>query len=480
MQAPVNLTNSIANGNDIVLKWNTAAYATSYNIYQIVEGQKSLVKTVTGGSVTLTNMAESDYVYEVHSVSNRFGESPNASKAEFALIWPVVQAPTLTAAVFNANNITLSWKGVASANEYHVYLVKNGVKQLIYTGKGLTTNVYNLTEDIHSYEMTAFSTRFGESVTSNRISENIVYPEMQPPIASLKLLTPTSALISWNFITYANGYNIYEIINGEPVLLAKNINNLSYTISCLSYANHEYFVTSFSNSFGESSNSNTVLAKLIVDTEAPVTTANAPTRWTNQSAVVVLTATDNETGVANTYYSLNNGVYVNGTSLNVIEEGVNHISFYSVDKAGNVEVAQTIGIKIDKTAPITEISPIPGWLNKSVTVNLNAYDTQSGVTKTFYSINGSDYAEGAAFNVDKDGINQISFYSFDEAGNLEKAKTVEVKVDRTAPVTTSDASAVSFKEPVIINLHARTPKAEQPKPFMLLMDRTMRKVYLSR
>lgn len=453
MQAPNNFTNSIENGNDIVLRWDAAAYATSYNIYQIVEGQKSLIKTVTGRSVTLTNMPESDYVYELHSVSNRFGNSPNASKVEFALVWPVVQAPTLTAAVFNANNITLSWKGVTWANEYHVYQVKNGVRQLVYTGKGLTTNVYNLTEDIHSYEMTASSTRFGESVTSNRISENIVYPEMQPPIASLKLLTPTSAQISWNFITYANGYNIYEIVNGKPVLLVRNVNNLSYTISDLSYANHEYIVTSFSNSFGESSNSNTVLAKLIVDTEAPVTTANAPTHWTNQSTVVVLTATDNETGVANTYYSLNNGIYVNGTSLNVTDEGVNQISFYSVDKAGNIETAHTTDIKIDKKAPITEVTPIYGWLNESVTVNLNAYDTLSGVAKIFYSINGSDYVEGASFKVDNDGINQISFYSVDEAGNVEEAKTLEVKIDRTAPNTTSKTSTAWSKDTVTVNLH---------------------------
>lgn len=465
MQAPVNFTNSIANGNDIVLRWDASAYATSYNVYQIVEGQKSLVKTVTGRSVTQTNMPESDYVYEVHSVSNRFGESPNASKVEFALVWPVVQAPTLTAAVFNANNIMLSWKGVTWANEYHVYAVKNGERQLIYTGKGLTTNVYNMTEDIHSYEMTAFSSRFGESVTSNRITENIIYPEMLPPIASLKVLTPTSAQISWDFITYANGYNIYEIINGEPVLLVQNVNNLSYTVSDLSYANHEYVVTSYSNSFGESSNSNTVLAKLIVDTEAPVTTANAPTSWMNQSTVVVLTATDNETGVANTYYSLNNGDYVNGASLNVTEEGVNHISFYSVDKVGNIEVAQTIDIKIDKIAPITEVSPIHGWLRESVTVNLNAYDTQSGTAKTFYSINGTDYAEGASFNVDKEGINQVSFYSVDEAGNVEEAKTVEVKIDRTAPVTTSDASEGWFKEPVTVNLHTEDTQSGANKTF---------------
>ena len=152
--------------------------------------------------------------------------------------------------------------------------------------------------------MTAYSTRFGESVPSNRITENIIYPVMEPPTASLELLSETSARISWDFITYANGYNIYEMIDGKPVLVAEKINNLSYLISDLSYANHEYYVTSYSNSFGESDPSNIVLAKLIVDTEAPVTTSDATKDWTNQDQVVNLSATDNETGVAKTFYSL--------------------------------------------------------------------------------------------------------------------------------------------------------------------------------
>ncbi|RUU69755.1 hypothetical protein, partial [Mesorhizobium sp. M7A.F.Ca.MR.362.00.0.0] len=79
------------------------------------------------------------------------------------------------------------------------------------------------------------------------------------------------ARITWDFVTYANGYNIYEIINGKPVLLVENLNNLSYELNNLTLANHEYYVTSYSNSFGESKPSETVIAKLIVDTQAPET-----------------------------------------------------------------------------------------------------------------------------------------------------------------------------------------------------------------
>jgi len=452
MQEPANPTHTIANGNDITLRWSASSYATSYKIYQVIDGEPVLQKTVTGTSVTFTNMPEGDYVYKIHSYSNRFGESPEGSVLTFKLIWPVVQPPQLTGAIFNVNNITLSWKSVSWANEYRVYQITGDSRKLVYKGTALSHKVYNLTEDTHSFEVTAYSVRFGESEPSNRITEQIVYPVMQPPVASLKLLSDTSALITWDFVTYANGYNIYEIIDGKPVLIAEKVNNLSYTISNLSYADHVYYVTSYSNSFGESEPSNTVIAKLIVDTEAPVTTAIAPTNWINRNVAVALTATDNETGVANTYYSVNDSDFVPGTSFMVEGEGVHKVSFYSVDKVGNKESVKTIYIKIDQARPITGINEIPAWSNQSMPIKLTPTDKDSGVAKTFYSINGSDYKEGTSFTIDREGIHQVSFYSIDSAGNVEEPKTVEVKIDKTAPITTSDAREIWSKENVTVNL----------------------------
>jgi fibronectin type 3 domain-containing protein len=465
MQAPANPTYSITNGNDITLRWNVSSYATAYKVYQIIGGERVLKNTVSGTSVTFTNMPEGDYTYEIHSYSNRFGESPEGSTLTFKLTWPVVQPPELTGTIFNVNNITLSWKSVPWANEYRVYQITGDSRKLIYKGTALSYKVYNLTEDTHSFEVTAYSTRFGESEPSNRITEKIVYPVMQPPVASLKLLSDTSVLITWNFVTYANGYNIYEVIDGKPILLAEKVNNLSYTISNLSYANHVYYVTSYSNSFGESEPSNQVLAKLIVDTEAPVTTTNVSTDWTNQNPVVTLTATDNETGVANTYYSLNDSDFVAGTSFTVEGEGVHKVSFYSIDKAGNKESIKTIYIKIDQSAPVTKVNEIPSWTNQPVMLKLTATDNGSGVAKTFYSINGSEFVEGTSFTVDKEGINKVSFYSVDKAGNVEKPQTIEVKIDKQAPVTVSDVNEIWSKENVTVNLTATDTQSGVAKTF---------------
>jgi fibronectin type 3 domain-containing protein len=464
MQAPGNVSKSVTNGNDITLRWGSVTYTTAYRVYQIVNGQRVFKNTVTGTSATFTNMPEGDYDYEIYSYSDRFGESPMPGISTFTLTWPVLQSSQLKGTVTNANNLTLTWTAATWANEYRVYEVTGGTRQLIYKGTALTTQIYNLSEKTHNYQLTIYNTRFGESSPSNQLIEDIIYPDMQSPAASLRLLSPTSAVITWNFVTYANGYNVYEIVNGQPVPLVNNLNNLSYTLNNLSYANHLYYVSSYSNSFGESVPSNTVEAKLIVDTEAPVTTATAPTDWTNQSAAVTLSATDNETGVANTFYSLNDQAFVSGTTVAVSQECMNKVSFYSVDKVGNTEATKTVYVKIDKTAPITKASDVQGW-SKEATVTLAATDDQSGVAKTLYSVNGGDYTEGTSVTVTQEGVSQVSFYSVDQAGNTEKAQTVEVKIDHTAPVTNATAPNGWTKSDATVTLAAADSQSGVAKTF---------------
>lgn len=436
MQSPANLTNSTLNGNDINLRWAVVPYATNYKIYQIVDGEKILKQTVTGTSVTFANMPEGDYIYEIHSYSSRFGESNEGNTVSLKLTWPVVQPPTLSITVSNVNNITLSWQSVNWANEYRVYEIIDGTKQLIYKGSALSYKVFNLSEGTHSYQITAYSNRFGESALSKELSENIIYPVMQSPVANLKLIDKTSAQITWDFITYANGYNVYEIIDNKPVLLVNNLNNLSYTITDLSYANHQYYVTSFSNSFGESDPSNTVIAKLIVDTKPPVTSANAPTNWTNNDATINLTSTDDITGVVKTFYSIDGSNYLEGSSFTIQDEGIHKVSFYSIDSVGNIESANTVYVKIDKTAPTITMELFNEFkLGTMLQLNYLANDGLSGISienMVVFEPNetiGKVISNGTNINLDKPGVYTVVITVTDSAGNsttIQKQFTVYI------------------------------------------------------
>ena len=71
------------------------------------------------------------------------------------------------------------------------------------------------------------------------------------------------------------------------------------------------------------------------------------TLWHNTSVTLGFSATDADSGVAYTEYSLDGLAWVRGTSLtltlgkNGVNSGVHTIAYRSADKAGNVESSAT-------------------------------------------------------------------------------------------------------------------------------------------
>ncbi len=96
-----------------------------------------------------------------------------------------------------------------------------------------------------------------------------------------------------------------------------------------------------------------------LDTTPPVTTATTTgTRgkngWYTSDVSVQLGATDTESGVATTWYSINGKTwlaYSTSSPIIVNIEGTTTVSYYSTDIAGNSEATNTRVIKIDKTTP---------------------------------------------------------------------------------------------------------------------------------
>ncbi|MDS0525842.1 hypothetical protein NNC19_09150, partial [Clostridium sp. SHJSY1] len=201
------------------------------------------------------------------------------------------------------------------------------------------------------------------------------------------------------------------------------------------------------------------------DKTAPVTTSNVYDGWSKDDATVNLTATDNGSGVAKTFYSIDGSEYTEGTSFSITGEGTHKVSFYSVDLAGNSEEPKTVEVKQDKTAPVTTSNVADGWFKDNATVNLTATDNGSGVAKTFYSIDGSEYTEGTSFSITGEGTHKVSFYSIDLAGNAENAKTIELSEDKLAPTTTSNTSEEWTKNDVSVNLTATDSESGVAKTF---------------
>ena len=190
---------------------------------------------------------------------------------------------------------------------------------------------------------------------------------------------------------------------------------------------------------------NHTLQAFFIDSRAPVTTDDYDDLWHNTDFTITLMAIDYESGVAETYYRINNGpikaVSVDGHPLITTEGANNTLEYWSVDNAGNEELPHKIltGIKLDKTKPSSSISfdgtvGDNNWFISNVTVTLTADDVLSGVDLIFYSFDNVKWEKYVEpFTISNEGVVTVYFKSVDKAGNLESVKMETIKIDKTPP-----------------------------------------------
>lgn len=531
MKPPATAGYSVLNGNDITLRWDTSEFAVGYNVYKLIDGQRQLAFKTPANGRYLENMPAGDFAYVITSYSDRFGESELATPVNGTIVYPIMLPPTpVTGQVSNGNDLLLSWGYSKFADSYNVYKIEGEQKTLLFNYAGNARYFFKLPMGTYTYEVTAVSNRFGESPQGTRYTVDINVPEMKAPTVKLEMSGYNAAKLSWTAVQYAQKYNIYRVVNGtnqfvkSTTLLSDTLANLVKTES------YEWFVTSVHDRYGESKPSNIVRPKF--DVTPPETTTPETGAWSRVDKVIPLTGTDTESGVDQTYFSVNNQPFQVGNTVTIKDEGIHLLKFYSVDKAGNIEPTKSIEVKIDKTAPVAtsnfapgvtelvfsatddrsgvdliyysinggaptegstltvnqtistvtffakdragnkseettlsfvrdEVAPVTSsnipdaWQTGDVQVVLTATDDQSGVAKTYYSLNDGRNVEGNSFTITQEGITYVRFFSVDNAGNIELALEQEVKIDRSNPVTMTNLGQGWYNEDVDVKLLAR-------------------------
>ena len=178
-----------------------------------------------------------------------------------------------------------------------------------------------------------------------------------------------------------------------------------------------------------------------IDKTAPKTTATAPdpSAWNNKAVTVNLNATDNLSGVAGTFYTLDGSAqqaYNAATGISIASNGIHALSFWSVDTAGNTEAAKSIQVKIDQTPPTINHTQDPlanavGWNNTNVTVKFICADTVSGIASCTGGATG--------VTVTTEGKDQpVTGTATDNAGNTA-TDPATVSIDKTPPSITAAA-----------------------------------------
>jgi regulation of enolase protein 1 (concanavalin A-like superfamily) len=181
------------------------------------------------------------------------------------------------------------------------------------------------------------------------------------------------------------------------------------------------------------------------DETAPVTTATTDpanpgaSGWYTGPVSVTLAATDAESGVDRTEYTVDGGPWTTYTApFTVSGDKAHQVQYRSADTAGNVEEAKSLAVSIDATAPLTTAQFAPagdnGWHAGAIPVTLAATDATSGVVSTEYSLDGGPWtAYTQPVDVSGDGTHTVAYRSADRAGNVETEKAATLKIDGTMP-----------------------------------------------
>ena len=180
----------------------------------------------------------------------------------------------------------------------------------------------------------------------------------------------------------------------------------------------------------------------------------------NFPITVTLSATDDLSGVANTFYTINGGpTQTYSSTFSITNDGIYSIEYWSVDVAGNTETHKTRAVTIDATGPSTQLAltgtlGTNGWHRSSVQFSLNATDNLSGVQSTFYRIDaGNTETYAGPFVVSAQGHHLLEYLSLDNLNNQEPTNFFAFKIDTVAPIVTASANpSTAPKRPQPVNV----------------------------
>ena len=238
------------------------------------------------------------------------------------------------------------------------------------------------------------------------------------------------------------------------------------------YSNPMYFDTEGKNTLRSPSAVDTVTKKMIqppidvqyqvfVDSKSPSTKIQYDKQreayikgihYIADSVSVSFNATDELSGVENTYISMDSGAYEPfKTQLRLDKQKEYTIKYYSVDNTGNVEKLKEIKFSVDKTSPVSKLD-ITGQKYEDILpgnahLQVSAKDDISGVKHIYISIDDSvfrPYTGRISTSLLEQGEHNLYYYSTDEVNNKEKVNTYSFYIDKTPPQVIEEIIGKTF------------------------------------
>jgi hypothetical protein len=227
------------------------------------------------------------------------------------------------------------------------------------------------------------------------------YPYLAAPtlITTKTAYATGSVNIAWGITTTPTTGVSYRVSLDGGAAATQTATTASY--SGLAEATHAVAIASVSSYNWYNPASDTTTFTFVVDETRPHTTSDAVSTYTG-TATISLTATDALSGVAATYYRLDGGATTTYTAPVTIAPpasgAASHaMSFWSMDRAGNVETSTTANFTVDAAAGFYTLSYLAGASGSivgSATQVLAAGASGTAVTATptagYHFVNWSD------------------------------------------------------------------------------------------
>src|SRR5205814_8819310 len=155
--------------------------------------------------------------------------------------------------------------------------------------------------------------------------------------------------------------------------------------------------------------------------------------WYRTPVVVSLQASDATSGVDVLAYRVGTGTWRPYGDPFTLSSGVHTIQFTATDKAGWLEPAQTLTVRVDETPPALAAVQTPGHsTSHDVTLTWSASDSGSGVDRFEVAVDGGGWTrlgtEPTARLHLADGAHTVVIRATDAAGNRAES-SVAITID---------------------------------------------------
>jgi hypothetical protein len=192
------------------------------------------------------------------------------------------------------------------------------------------------------------------------------------------------------------------------------------------------------------------------DDTPPVISYDYDGEWRSQPFTLWFSATDDYTLIPWLRWSTNGSDWTNANYVNVLApsthayDGIQPLELGAGDAVSNWAY-RNLHVKVDTRAPISTVSGVPsGWTNQEVYARVAATDVGSGVSRTFYELDGNGLTElddTGIVPITTPGQHTLQYFSQDNCAdtpNGESPKSVQVYIDQSGP-TAAPVNNVSVR-----------------------------------